>query len=66
MAYLQPDFCQFFDNILFPLQITELLIQLSNELRTRRRHGGPPRLTNATTSDPMSGMYLLKVAISLE
>lgn len=36
MAYFQPDFCQFFDNILFPLQITELLIQLSNELRIRR------------------------------
>ena len=36
MAYLQPHFRQFFDDILFPLQITELFIQLSNELRTRR------------------------------
>ena len=64
-TYFQPNVCKLFDYIFLPLEVAEFFIQLCMHvdqmtlLRTLR-------LTNATTSVPMSGMYLFNVAINRE
>ena len=64
-TYFESDFCQLLLNIFLPLKIAEFFIELSEAVRyswvTLKE-----TLTVATTSVPISGMYLFNVAINRE